>query len=176
MRRIYFALICLLCSLSIFVYCQYASQQDQYMDIQQLLNVEEVQLRASRSVLANDQLGLAQLQSDIINIAEQLDLSPQDMRFIRSDKLTDYFKFRVQRAEFTRLVEQRYRTLAGIDDLKQKFPSADPLFARADALIARRDQLIQEIAQSLAAEVDQDVDAAWLAAAQQAWLQRLATN
>ena len=122
-----------------------------------LLNAVDVQRTAKQSVLTENPELINQQIEEIVRVAKAMPLHPDSIRFLRGPKATDYLLFQAKRALFDDELEQRFKSLSDIDDLKQKYPEAKDKFERADSMINERDSMLLEIENTL---VEQGIERA----------------
>jgi len=135
-----------------------------------LLNVKEVINTAFSAVKFTEPQALIALQERLIDTAIQLNLAPQQIKFLRSAQVIDFMTFRAKRAWFNQEVEKRYHELHSLDGLLAAFPEArGQLYQEATKLIIDRDLLIFNIAKALASAESRLVTEQDIANAQVQW-------
>ena len=135
-----------------------------------LLNVQEVISAAFSAVKFTQPQALIALQERLIETAMQLNLAPQQIKFLRSAQAVDFLTFRAKRAWFNQEVEKRYHELHSLDGLLAAFPEArGQLYQEATKLIIDRDLLIFNIAKALASAESRLVTEQDIANAQVQW-------
>lgn len=135
-----------------------------------LLNVQEVINTAFSAVKFTQPQALIALQERLIDTAMQLNLAPQQIKFLRSAQVIDFMTFRAKRAWFNQEVEKRYHELHSLDGLLAAFPEArGQLYQEATKLIIDRDLLIFNIAKALASAESRLVTEQDIANAQVQW-------
>ena len=116
-----------------------------------LLNVQEVINTAFSAVKSTQPQALIALQERLIETAMQLNLAPQQIKFLRSAQAIDFLTFRAKRAWFNQEVKKRYHELHSLDGLLAEFPEArGQLYQAATKLIIDRDLIIFNTAKTLA--------------------------
>ena len=113
---------------------------------QQILHASDLMAGVKQAIQQQDAQALQTWQQKAVEVAVAAELSQQDIDFIASQEGLEYLQFHANRALFNEGFEQRYHSLAGIEDLKAQYPQAQDLFAKADEMIAQRDAIINEIA------------------------------
>lgn len=142
-----------------------------------LLNVQEVINTAFSAVKFTQPQALIALQERLIDTAMQLNLAPQQIKFLRSAQVIDFMTFRAKRAWFNQEVEKRYHELHSLDGLLAAFPEArGQLYQEATKLIIDRDLLIFNIAKALASAESRLVTEQDIANAQVQWQASLSTR
>ena len=142
-----------------------------------LLNVQEVINTAFSAVKFTEPQALIALQERLIDTAMQLNLAPQQIKFLRSAQAIDFMTFRAKRAWFNQEVEKRYHELHSLDGLLAAFPEArGQLYQEATKLIIDRDLLIFNIAKALASAESRLVTEQDIANAQVQWQASLSTR
>ena len=142
-----------------------------------LLNIQEVINTAFSAVKFTQPQALIALQERLIETAMQLNLAPQQIKFLRSAQAVDFLTFRAKRAWFNQEVEKRYHELHSLDGLLAAFPEArGQLYQEATKLIIDRDLLIFNIAKALASAESRLVTEQDIANAQVQWQASLSTR
>lgn len=141
-----------------------------------LLNVQEVINTAFSAVKFTEPQALIALQERLIDTAIQLNLAPQQIKFLRSAQAIDFMTFRAKRAWFNQEVEKRYHELHSLDGLLAAFPEArGQLYQEATKLIIDRDLIIFNMAKALASAESRLVTEQDIANAQVQWQASLST-
>jgi hypothetical protein len=142
-----------------------------------LLNVQEVINTAFSAVKFTQPQALIALQERLIETAMQLNLAPQQIKFLRSAQAVDFLTFRAKRAWFNQEVEKRYHELHSLDGLLAEFPEArGQLYQEATKLIIDRDLIIFNTAKALASAESRLVTEQDIANAQVQWQASLSTR
>jgi hypothetical protein len=142
-----------------------------------LLNVQEVINTAFSSVKSTQPQALIALQERLIETAMQLNLAPQQIKFLRSAQAIDFLTFRAKRAWFNQEVEKRYHELHSLDGLLAEFPEArGQLYQAATKLIIDRDLIIFNTAKALASAESRLVTEQDIANARVQWQASLSTR
>ena len=142
-----------------------------------LLNVQEVINTAFSAVKFTQPQALIALQERLIDTAMQLNLAPQQIKFLRSAQVIDFMTFRAKRAWFNQEVEKRYHELHSLDGLLAAFPEArGQLYQEATKLIIDRDLIIFNMAKALASAESRLVTEQDIANAQVQWQASLSTR
>jgi hypothetical protein len=142
-----------------------------------LLNVQEVINTAFSAVKSTQPQALIALQERLIETAMQLNLAPQQIKFLRSAQAIDFLTFRAKRAWFNQEVEKRYHELHSLDGLLAEFPEArGQLYQEATKLIIDRDLIIFNMAKALASAESRLVTEQDIANARVQWQASLSTR
>lgn len=142
-----------------------------------LLNVQEVINTAFSAVKFTQPQALIALQERLIETAMQLNLAPQQIKFLRSAQAVDFLTFRAKRAWFNQEVEKRYHELHSLDGLLAEFPEArGQLYQEATKLIIDRDLIIFNTAKALASAESRLVTEQDIANARVQWQASLSTR
>lgn len=142
-----------------------------------LLNVQEVINTAFSAVKSTQPQALIALQERLIETAMQLNLAPQQIKFLRSAQAIDFLTFRAKRAWFNQEVEKRYHELHSLDGLLAEFPEArGQLYQAATKLIIDRDLIIFNTAKALASAESRLVTEQDIANARVQWQASLSTR
>ena len=142
-----------------------------------LLNVQEVINTAFSAVKFTQPQALIALQERLIETAMQLNLAPQQIKFLRSAQAVDFLTFRAKRAWFNQEVEKRYHELHSLDGLLAEFPEArGQLYQAATKLIIDRDLIIFNMAKALASAESRLVTEQDIANARVQWQASLSTR
>ena len=142
-----------------------------------LLNVQEVINTAFSAVKFTQPQALIALQERLIETAMQLNLAPQQIKFLRSAQAVDFLTFRAKRAWFNQEVEKRYHELHSLDGLLAEFPEArGQLYKEATKLIIDRDLIIFNTAKALASAESRLVTEQDIANARVQWQASLSTR
>jgi hypothetical protein len=142
-----------------------------------LLNVQEVINTAFSAVKSTQPQALIALQERLIETAMQLNLAPQQIKFLRSAQAIDFLTFRAKRAWFNQEVEKRYHELHSLDGLLAEFPEArGQLYQEATKLIIDRDLIIFNTAKALASAESRLVTEQDIANARVQWQASLSTR
>ncbi|MDG1253740.1 MAG: hypothetical protein P8N90_00850 [Glaciecola sp.] len=142
-----------------------------------LLNVQEVINSAFSAVKFTEPQALIALQARLIDTAVQLNLAPQQIKFLRSAQAVDFMTFRAKRAWFNQEVEKRYHELHSLDGLLAAFPEArGQLYQEATKLIIDRDLIIFNMAKALASADSRLVTEQDIANARVQWQASLSTR
>ena len=142
-----------------------------------LLNVQEVINTAFSAVKSTQPQALIALQERLIETAMQLNLAPQQIKFLRSAQAIDFLTFRAKRAWFNQEVKKRYHELHSLDGLLAEFPEArGQLYQAATKLIIDRDLIIFNMAKALASAESRLVTEQDIANAQVQWQASLSTR
>ena len=142
-----------------------------------LLNVQEVISAAFSAVKFTQPQALIALQERLIETAMQLNLAPQQIKFLRSAQAVDFLTFRAKRAWFNQEVEKRYHELHSLDGLLAEFPEArGQLYQEATKLIIDRDLIIFNTAKALASAESRLVTEQDIANARVQWQASLSTR
>jgi hypothetical protein len=142
-----------------------------------LLNVQEVINTAFSSVKSTQPQALIALQERLIETAMQLNLAPQQIKFLRSAQAIDFLTFRAKRAWFNQEVKKRYHELHSLDGLLAEFPEArGQLYQEATKLIIDRDLIIFNMAKALASAESRLVTEQDIANARVQWQASLSTR
>ena len=142
-----------------------------------LLNVQEVISAAFSAVKFTQPQALIALQERLIETAMQLNLAPQQIKFLRSAQAIDFLTFRAKRAWFNQEVEKRYHELHSLDGLLAEFPEArGQLYQEATKLIIDRDLIIFNTAKALASAESRLVTEQDIANARVQWQASLSTR
>ncbi|MCV2885187.1 hypothetical protein OE749_10840 [Aestuariibacter sp. AA17] len=135
-----------------------------YIDI---LHNPEFKHGIMQAVSAKDDALLKSLQAKALEIAEAANLSEQEISLFAGTKGEGFIRFHGSRFLFWQNVEQRYRNLTDIEDLKTQYPQAQDLFSKADALLEKRNDLLSQMVEEYRiAGIENPEDAArhnWLA-------------
>ena len=142
-----------------------------------LLNVQEVINTAFSAVKFTQPQALIALQERLIETAMQLNLAPQQIKFLRSAQAIDFLTFRAKRAWFNQEVKKRYHELHSLDGLLAEFPEArGQLYQEATKLIIDRDLIIFNTAKALASAESRLVTEQDIANARVQWQASLSTR
>lgn len=142
-----------------------------------LLNIQEVINTAFSAVKFTQPQALIALQERLIETAMQLNLAPQQIKFLRSAQAVDFLTFRAKRAWFNQEVEKRYHELHSLDGLLAEFPEArGQLYQEATKLIIDRDLIIFNTAKALASAESRLVTEQDIANARVQWQASLSTR
>ena len=142
-----------------------------------LLNVQEVINTAFSAVKSTQPQALIALQERLIETAMQLNLAPQQIKFLRSAQAIDFLTFRAKRAWFNQEVKKRYHELHSLDGLLAEFPEArGQLYQAATKLIIDRDLIIFNMAKALASAESRLVTEQDIANARVQWQASLSTR
>ena len=142
-----------------------------------LLNVQEVINTAFSAVKSTQPQALIALQERLIETAMQLNLAPQQIKFLRSAQAIDFLTFRAKRAWFNQEVKKRYHELHSLDGLLAEFPEArGQLYQAATKLIIDRDLIIFNTAKTLASAESRLVTEQDIANARVQWQASLSTR
>jgi hypothetical protein len=142
-----------------------------------LLNVQEVINTAFSAVKSTQPQALIALQERLIETAMQLNLAPQQIKFLRSAQAIDFLTFRAKRAWFNQEVKKRYHELHSLDGLLAEFPEArGQLYQEATKLIIDRDLIIFNMAKALASAESRLVTEQDIANARVQWQASLSTR
>lgn len=142
-----------------------------------LLNVQEVINTAFSAVKSTQPQALIALQERLIETAMQLNLAPQQIKFLRSAQAIDFLTFRAKRAWFNQEVKKRYHELHSLDGLLAEFPEArGQLYQAATKLIIDRDLIIFNTAKALASAESRLVTEQDIANARVQWQASLSTR
>jgi hypothetical protein len=147
------------------------------LSVMDLLNVQEVINTAFSAVKFTQPQALIALQERLIETAMQLNLAPQQIKFLRSAQAIDFLTFRAKRAWFNQEVEKRYHELHSLDGLLAEFPEArGQLYQAATKLIIDRDLIIFNTAKALASAESRLVTEQDIANARVQWQASLSTR
>jgi hypothetical protein len=147
------------------------------LSVMDLLNVQEVINTAFSAVKFTQPQALIALQERLIETAMQLNLAPQQIKFLRSAQAVDFLTFRAKRAWFNQEVEKRYHELHSLDGLLAEFPEArGQLYQEATKLIIDRDLIIFNTAKALASAESRLVTEQDIANARVQWQASLSTR
>ena len=147
------------------------------LSVMDLLNVQEVISAAFSAVKFTQPQALIALQERLIETAMQLNLAPQQIKFLRSAQAVDFLTFRAKRAWFNQEVEKRYHELHSLDGLLAEFPEArGQLYQAATKLIIDRDLIIFNTAKALASAESRLVTEQDIANARVQWQASLSTR
>jgi hypothetical protein len=147
------------------------------LSVMDLLNVQEVINTAFSAVKFTQPQALIALQERLIETAMQLNLAPQQIKFLRSAQAVDFLTFRAKRAWFNQEVEKRYHELHSLDGLLAEFPEArGQLYQEATKLIIDRDLIIFNTAKVLASAESRLVTEQDIANARVQWQASLSTR
>lgn len=115
-----------------------------------ILNASDLTEGVKQAVDANNQAAIDEWLDKALHVAQQAQLSEQDIEWLSSKQAKDYVVFNAKRDLFHDEFERRYINLQGIDDLKHTYPEASNMFDKAQTILEKRDDIIRSIATTVA--------------------------